>query len=263
MTAIRDPRCRALLDEITQSCREILGGDLVGVYVHGSLAFGCFRWETSDVDLMIVTERAPTQRQKERLIADLLRIEQKAPKKGLETSVVLKSDCLNFRYPTPYSLHYSVTWRERCKADPGRYCREKNGADPDLAAHFRVISRVGIVWYGAPIDEVFAKVPDDAFLDSIRLDVADAETDILQNPVYVILNLCRVAAFVATGEETSKEGGARWGISCLPTRLSAIVRKAEESYLRGAEFAEADDDLIAFAIELKRLAFANAERGQS
>ena len=35
--------CQSILDRITAGSREILGENLVGVYLHGSLAMGCFQ----------------------------------------------------------------------------------------------------------------------------------------------------------------------------------------------------------------------------
>ncbi len=39
-----------LINGIKASCRKVLKENLVGIYLHGSLAFGCFVWERSDVD---------------------------------------------------------------------------------------------------------------------------------------------------------------------------------------------------------------------
>ena len=37
-------RALALLDTVAGRYEEILGKNLVGIYAHGSLAFGCFSW---------------------------------------------------------------------------------------------------------------------------------------------------------------------------------------------------------------------------
>ena len=37
-----------LLKKIVGLCREVFGEDLTGVYLHGSLAMGCFQPEKSD-----------------------------------------------------------------------------------------------------------------------------------------------------------------------------------------------------------------------
>ena len=46
--------CKELLDKIVSAYNDILQENLTGIYVHGSLAFGCFRWEKSDVDFLVV-----------------------------------------------------------------------------------------------------------------------------------------------------------------------------------------------------------------
>jgi predicted nucleotidyltransferase len=36
---------------------EMLGSNLVGVYLHGSLAMGCFNPHASDIDVLVITQR--------------------------------------------------------------------------------------------------------------------------------------------------------------------------------------------------------------
>ena len=44
------PQIARLLHEIRRTHTEILGENLVGLYLHGSIAFGCFNPQKSDVD---------------------------------------------------------------------------------------------------------------------------------------------------------------------------------------------------------------------
>ena len=44
------PQIARLLHEIRRTHMEILGENLVGLYLHGSIAFGCFNPQKSDVD---------------------------------------------------------------------------------------------------------------------------------------------------------------------------------------------------------------------
>ncbi len=61
-----------LLNQISLEYQKILGRRLVGIYVHGSLAFGCYRRERSDIDFLTVTRDPPAPAEKEALI-DALR----------------------------------------------------------------------------------------------------------------------------------------------------------------------------------------------
>lgn len=83
-----------LLDEIRKCYQEILGSQLIGIYAHGSLAFGCFSWERSDIDFLVVVEEKPTLEQKIALIQTLLERNHEAPDKGFEMSVVLKENAV-------------------------------------------------------------------------------------------------------------------------------------------------------------------------
>src|ERR1700694_385121 len=50
----------------------LLSDNLIGIYLHGSLAMGCFNPRRSDIDLIVVTRRGITPEVKRRLVALLL-----------------------------------------------------------------------------------------------------------------------------------------------------------------------------------------------
>ena len=56
---------RGLLEAVVREYRRILGRNLAGIYLHGSAAFGCFRWQTSDIDLLVAVHAPPSSRQKD------------------------------------------------------------------------------------------------------------------------------------------------------------------------------------------------------
>ena len=59
-----------LLQKIKSSYQIILQDKLVGIYVHGSIAFQCFTWENSDIDFLVVVNESLSQAEKEALIAE-------------------------------------------------------------------------------------------------------------------------------------------------------------------------------------------------
>lgn len=234
----------ALLHTIAREYHRILGDDLTGVYAHGSMAFGCFDPKGSDMDFLVVVEREPTDEQKSSLLEILLQLEDFAPAKGFEMSVVLAADCAAPQHPIPFCLHYSNAHREACREDMAAYINRMKGGDPDLAAHFTVTRAVGKAVWGKPVAEVFGEVPRDAYLDSIRADAADAAADVQENPVYVILNLCRVLAAIRDGAVLSKAQGGAWGLEHLPEEHHEVIRAALEAYESGSA---CDADGRAFA----------------
>lgn len=249
---------RKLLDEIARSYQQILGEKLTGIYVHGSIAFGCFRWEKSDIDFLVVVDEPLTQAEKEALIRVLLQLDLSAPPKGFEMSVVLRSACMPFADPTPFELHYSNAHRANYQGDLGGTCQAMQGVDPDLAAHMTVISKVGIALCGLPVKAVFAPVPRESYLRSIWYDIEGAPEDITRDPVYYVLNLCRVLACVEDEQVLSKEQGGQWGMEHL-SEYDGLIVSALRAYRSEAAFEASDTDLRNFAEKLLARIRQNAD----
>lgn len=238
-------RARTLLQRVCDACRRILGEKLTGFYVHGSIAFGCFSWDTGDIDFLVVAEAPLTQKEKEALISVLLDLSPEAPPKGFEMSVMLRSACAAFRHPAPFELHFSNAHRERAQADLAAYCRDMHGTDPDLAAHITVLRHRGERLCGPEIRDVFAAVPRAAYADSIIADIAGAAEEIAENPVYVTLNLCRVLAYLQEGAVLSKRQGGEWGLRHLPEEEHPLLQAALAAY--GGELFAQNLPLAAYA----------------
>lgn len=242
-----------ILSRAVAEYRKILADKLTGIYVHGSIAFHCFHWESSDIDFLAVVDSKPTQNEKEALIRVLLELSDIAPPKGLEMSVVLREHCANFKYPTPFELHYSNMHMPACQKDLKRYCTSMNGTDKDLAAHFTVIKKVGFTLIGKPIDEVFGNVPEKNYEDSIKADIANAKEEIGANPVYVVLNLCRVLAYIQSGLIFSKEQGGYWGLENMDGQFHDLINSALSSYKSGAAMVIDREKALYFCAEYERL----------
>lgn len=242
-----------ILNKIAVKYQEILKDKLTGIYVHGSIAFGCFNWEVSDIDFIVVVKDVLSLAEKERLIKTLLELDGAAPPKGLEMSIVLDKYCNPFVYPTPFELHFSNMHKEGCRQNLKEYCENMHGLDKDLAAHFTVIRTVGKVLCGEEIPAVFGKVPKENYLDSIKCDVENAVNEIMENPVYMILNLCRVLAFMEEDAIISKEQGGQWGMQNLPEAYRPVVEKALRNYCYNEVFREEEEKLKSFAAFCKKV----------
>lgn len=248
----------ALLERFALLCRETFGDELTGVYLHGSMAMGCFHPQRSDLDLIVVVEAPPTDAQKRRFLQGVVALDREAPEKGLELSVVERRFCKPFVYPTPYAFHFSKAHLALAK-DPAAYLEKLQGVDPDLAAHFTIINRCGRTLCGASAQAVFAPVPARDYAHSIWLDVENAQADIAENPVYVTLNLCRVLAFLREGLVLSKREGGAWGLRRLSTAYCGVIRRAMRAYA-GGEIQAEDGALQAFAAEMIALIRREIER---
>ena len=245
-----------LMEVISEKYNELLGKNLVGIYVHGSIGFGCFSWDRSDIDFIVVINEPISQQTKLQLLRVLTDLEKQAPPKGFEMSIVLEKFCKSFVYPTPYELHFNSVHTEEYTRELLSLCNDER-IDEDLAAHFMVIKSVGVVIYGAPINNVFGVVPREAFLDSICKDVAgsSAKEDIAFDSVYIILNSCRVYAYIKDGLVLSKEQGGKWGLANLPEKYHNLISAMLDNYVNGSAFSNDETEQIQFVDYMLELIF--------
>ncbi len=238
-----------LLREMAEEYRGLLGANFVGMYAHGSLAMDCFRWESSDIDFLLVTEEIPQEAVRQEVLHVLMRRWADAPPRGLEMSAMIRRDCQVFVHPARYWLHLSQTHMAAAQADAAAYCARMQGEDFDLAAHCTVVRQRGTGILGAAIGEVFAPVPREDYLDSIIRDVEGAEEQMKENPLYVTLNLCRVLAAVKEGAVLSKAEGGAWGRDNLPAAQGAFAAATLKCYGTGADFCPDAAEARAFCAE--------------
>ncbi len=213
-----------LLEEIKNEFEKILGADLVGIYLHGSLSMGSFNPKTSDIDFLIIVNKSLSILVKKHIIATLLKLSKKAPAKGLEMSVVQLKYLKRFKYPTPFELHYSKDWQN----DKINY--NKRDKDVDLASHFVKTLKRGYKLYGAPIKDIFPEIPTHVYMKSIMSDLEDIVKTIAKNPVYSVLNLARTLKDIKEGSISSKQEGGQWALKHIATEFKPLVRQALNIY---------------------------------
>ena len=227
------------IESLIRGLRRRLNDNLIGVYLHGSLATGCFNPLRSDIDLLVVVRQrmtVETKRDLARIILDAS--QQPAP---IEISFLSPEDLHPWRHPAPYDFHYSEDWREdfereRAGGDWTNWNAEER-TDADLAAHITVLNHRGACLYGRSIKEVFPSVPEKDFVDSILADVLSAKFGLggaaARFPVYVVLNACRTLAFMRDRSVLSKEEGGRWALANLPARFHKTITVALDEYRSG------------------------------
>lgn len=194
----------AQLDQLVAGLRELFGDDLLGVYVHGSLAFGC-HGPRSDIDVIAVSTRPTTAAERERL-ATLVR-------QPLEFHLLVESEIKPWRHPLPFDFHEG-----------------RRGLDHDLAAHLTVARHVGLAACGPPPADLFAPVPAGDYADAIRRDVNWALTEHRDDLLYLTLTLPRAWATLSTGAIHSKASAAEWALPQLPPELRPVLQHALAVY---------------------------------
>lgn len=223
---------RTQVNQFSDTLVQLLGNNLVGIYLHGSLALGGFNPSRSDIDMLIVIREGLSPDSK-REMAHLVLQTSRAPR-PVELSILRESDLKPFRYPTTFNFHYGEDWRTRMQKelDSGSYqaWTDTHPGDPDLAGHITITNHCGICLVGQPIAEVFPPVPHEDYLASVLNDVLDAPKYIHQNPVYWILNPPRVYAYLLDGQIRSKDQAGAWAIDFLPNLYRPVVQQALNIY---------------------------------
>lgn len=204
-----------------------------GVYVHGSLAMGCFYRAKSDVDLLVVVPETLTAAEREHAARELAERSIARPMLGdLELSVLTERQAAEGT--REYEVHYSAYWTEKILA--GEYAGP--GTDADLAAHVSVVRQRGVALSGRPAVDVFGEVSDEDYLGAIEADLRDV--DLVAEPYYGVLNACRVLMLRESPQVVSKEEGGEWGIRSLPEEHRNVVEQALRCY-RSARPVQADE----------------------
>jgi Domain of unknown function (DUF4111)/Nucleotidyltransferase domain len=186
---------------VAEALRAALGGDLVGLYLHGSAALGDFHPDRSDVDLLAVCAAPLGETARDTLAARLAADALPCPAAGgLEFSLITRSEATNPVAAPAYELH---GWdaQGRLHSDPGP-------GDPDLPLHFAAIRAGGLVMLGPAPSGVFREVTRGELLPRLaaELDWADAHA----SPSYRVLIACRALRVLADGRICSKREAAEW-----------------------------------------------------
>ena len=224
-----------LMQRVAKRYREILGENLTGVYLHGSLAAGCFQWDRSDVDFLTVVQEPLTAEKKIALAETLYSLRDAAPPSGFEMSVLRAADCRNPEYPMHFDLHVSKRYQQDYERDARGFCERMHGEDPDLTAHVLALHAYGMALCGPSISRVFGKVRREDALSAIRYDAADAADHFQAHPCYYVLNLCRALAYLREGLVLSKRDGGEWALQNLDSQHQRVIQAALNAYANGRD----------------------------
>jgi len=220
---------KTVLDSVTRVLKEELTDALVGIYLHGSMAMGCFHPNQSDIDILVVSREKRSDDTYRSIAQKLMHIEDEMHiTKGFELSVVLESTIVVMAYPTPFEFHYSAYHREKYRTDEQYLCGGYE--DPDLVAHMAVIYDRGIVLDGKPIKDLFQPENREHMIASITSDVSSAMEEIADNPVYYVLNLSRVLLYVKDSVIHSKREAGEWALTNLPTKYKEVISQCLAKY---------------------------------
>jgi predicted nucleotidyltransferase len=205
----------SVLEELEAQVRDLLGPNLRGMYVYGSLAFDCYNPARSDVDVLVVTRRRMAPETRRALSRELRRLQESAP---LEISFLSRADLEPWRYPTPYDYHFSGSSESHDRS--GKY----------FAAEIANARTRAVTLVGPPAGDVLPDIPDEDFLDCIESDLVWALDHVDEEPSYAVLNSCRVVAYRRERTIMSKADAGSWGLRFAPDEFRSVITAAAAFY---------------------------------
>ncbi len=229
------------LERVLAVLNDVLGRELVGVYLHGSASLGGLR-PRSDLDVFAVARRRVSPDERQRLVSGLLPVwgrDVEGPLRPIEVTLVAEPDVRPWRYPARRDFQYGEWLRDAFEA--GDVDAGGPVIDPDLAPLITIVLKADVRLQGPPPAEVLEAVPHRhllaATLDCVDGVVADLNGDTRN----AVLTLARVWTTVVTGIIRSKDEAATWAVERLPEEHRAVLLRARGIYV--GEVEERWDDL--------------------
>ena len=224
------PELRDVLKIFVDEIVAELGGNLVGIYLVGSIASGDFDLD-SDVDFLVVTNTELTEASMKPLQDIQIRIHEIDcyPAKHLEGSYISISDLNNWNIVGEKKLYYF---------DNGSTTYEESTHDNQW--HVRWILRErGIALVGPKPETILKSVPLNEMLNEIKttmLQVMKFFQDEINRPLsfwnsrfgqsFAVLTYCRMLHTLHTGTVQSKKVGAKWAKEFVDLKWVKLIDQA-------------------------------------
>jgi streptomycin 3"-adenylyltransferase len=210
-----NPDVQLYLDRVVSTLRKQLGAELVGVYLHGSLAMGAYDPGRSDVDILAVCTGPLSPRRRMQLGEALAAIPRPPSGGDLELSVVTSAAVRTPSAAPSFEIHVHT------HDEPPVVDGADRSGDGDLVIHFAVARARGRALFGPRPGELFV-APERASLILAFLSDIDWARESgtagweghhmpdLASMAYRVLNAARSWRYLETGEVGSKVEGAMW-----------------------------------------------------
>lgn len=243
-----------MLERVQTAVSHILGSQLRGLYLDGSLALGEFNEETSDIDLLVLTaDFLPDD-----TIAQLAAMHDQLGKSGSKWGYEMEVSYV------PEAVLNQLPKQEKTFVLPRIERGETlvmQAHQMDWVLHCHILHQHGITLLGPPVQTLLDPVTPDQLRQATRdlfnlwwRPMADHPQNLHHTGyrVYAILTMCRMLYTLRHGAIISKPAAAQWAMAELGERWRELVQTAVS--WRGEEI-----DNVAKTVALIR--FAAEEMG--
>ena len=253
----------ALLGELVEGARGVLGEQFVGAYLFGSLACGDFDRD-SDVDVLVVTEGELAGETFSALRAMHARLAAADSPWATQLEVSYIPRGALRRHDTERAVHPHI---DRGEGEELRLMRH----DADWVVQRHALRERGVTLAGPAAPSLIDPVSPDE-LRRAMLSLMWWPAEILEDPArikgrgyqsYIVLTMCRMLYTLRHGAVVSKRAAALWAEGEAGGRWAPLIKRALEGRSRPRLEARPEDvsgtlDLIRYTLERARRDEASA-----
>jgi predicted nucleotidyltransferase len=191
----------------------VFGAKLIGVYLYGSLAWGDFDRDSSDIDLLAALDSDITEAEAESI---------RQMHEAIAREYPVWNDRIEVQYYAREGLrHYRTQSRRMGNISPGEPFHVIE-AGADWLSNWYAVRTYGLALLGAPPDTLIDPISAAEFQQVVRLYAEEWRERIHETrdwpgaQAYAVLTLCRALYTLRFGEQVSKPQAAQWAAAQWP-----------------------------------------------
>lgn len=209
-----------LLKTLVSMANSILDTDLIGIYVYGSLVWGDFNHEHSDVDVMMAIRKEISSEQFQNL-------------EEMHTALIVQFPAWHDRIEIAYVSidllkHFKHSTGKIAVISPGEPFNIKE-AGKDWLINYYLIQNNSITLYGPKPQDIIEPISDIEFLHNVKAQAIEWKEwvvhtkDSIGFQYYAVLTICRAFYVLNIGKQPSKKVAGKWMLEKFPKWHDLIV----------------------------------------
>lgn len=235
-----------LLEELILQLKAALHDDCLGIYLYGSLVWGDFNYDSSDIDILVIVKNDISSNEFSELnkMHDLIVQEFPFWNDRLEIAYITKDTLQNIKSKSGKVAIIS----------PGEPFNIKD-AGIDWLINCYLLQNMSKILFGIEPESIIQPISKEEFLRSVKQqalewrDWISNTKDSVTYQYYAVFTMCRAFYVLKNGEQVSKIVAARWVARNYPKWKDlieqAITKAKEESvYAQVCGFVNEVIDLI-------------------